>query len=90
MGLYFLRIKWYKMIAMTVHMLLVYAISTATAVITFMLAYKMWRNYPERYLTYLFYYVVLFIVGNFISRTISEIIPSLLNLGKWQAELRSM
>jgi DNA-binding CsgD family transcriptional regulator len=74
------------MIAMTFHMLFVYAISTATAVITFMLAYKMWRNYPERYLTYLFYYVVLFIVGNFISRTISEIIPSLLNLSKWQAE----
>jgi len=84
-GLYFLGIKWYKMLTMTVHMLLVYAISTAIAVIIFMLAYKMWRNYPEQYLTYLFYYVVLFIVGNFISRTISEIIPSLLNLSKWQA-----
>jgi hypothetical protein len=85
-GLYFLRIKWYKMIAMTFHMLLVYAISAAIGVTIFMLVYKMWRNYPERYLTYLFYYVVLFIVGNFIFRTISEIIPSLLNLSKWQAE----
>ena len=70
---------------MTFHILLVYAISAAIAFTTFMLAYKMWRNYPERYLTYLFYYVVLFDVGNFISRTISEIIPSLLDLGRWQA-----
>ncbi len=81
-----MRIKWYKMIVMTVHILFVYVISAATAFITFMLAYKMWRNYPERYLTYLFYYVVLFIVGNFISRTITEIIPSLLNFSEWQAE----
>ena len=70
---------------MTVHMILLYTISAAIGVILFMLAYKMWRNYPERYLTYLFYFVVLFIVVSFMSRTISEIIPSLLNLSKWQA-----
>ena len=78
--------KWYNRIVMSLYMLVLYVISIAIGIAAFLLAFKMWRNYPERYLTYLFFYVVLFILGNFLSRTLSEIVPTLLGLSPGQEE----
>lgn len=71
---------------MTYQALFLYFVNGVIAVVAVVLAYKMKTTYPQRFLSTLFYMVLLFYVGNFFSRTVPRMLYDLMNISSAQAQ----
>lgn len=63
-----------------------YFLAGAIAAVTLLVAYKLHNTYPLRYLTYYFYYLLLFNISSFALRPLQRIIVEMLNLTGLQAQ----
>lgn len=82
---YFWKREWYKY-TMIYPSIYLYFLAGTIAVVTLSIAYKLYKTYPLRCLSYYFYYLLLFNIVTFALRPIQRIILEALKLTDWQAQ----